>query len=261
MKKIIFLFCFFMFVLYADAQNAQYKVTYWSRLKVGNATGRNGKNTLYFDNTSGLFVFSDYPKKEKWQQNGNDFDVTPGDVEGLPIYTNLKDKYLYFKSDQVIKGVFPILKENLPAISWKISGESKKIEKFNCIKAEGSFAGRVYDVWFSPEIPVGLGPHKLGGLPGLILEAKSRDGFVIFEFKSYESPSPEAVKLEKPSGGKEMTLNELKELSIKNLLEAEALSTEDAQTTLTPPPPNWDIEFDKYPFIADYKRARSATKK
>ena len=39
------------------------------------------------------------------------------------------------------------------------------------------FRGREWKVWFSEEIPLSLGPWKLGGLPGLIL-AVHCDNFV-----------------------------------------------------------------------------------
>ena len=39
------------------------------------------------------------------------------------------------------------------------------------------FRGRDWKVWFSEEIPLPLGPWKLGGLPGLILAAHC-DGFL-----------------------------------------------------------------------------------
>ena len=115
-------------------------------------------------------------------------------------------------------------------------------------------------MWFAPAIPVGLGPHKLGGLPGLILEARSKDGFVVFDFRSYETLATKSVALQKPSKGKEMTWEELKKLTICSLLEAEAMSSEDSQTTLNAVPTNWDIEYNKYPFIADYKRERLSKK-
>ena len=34
------------------------------------------------------------------------------------------------------------------------------------------FSGREWNVWFTEEIPVSLGPWKLNGLPGIILQAE-----------------------------------------------------------------------------------------
>lgn len=60
--------------------------------------------------------------------------------------------------------------------SWEISDSTKNILGYDCVKATTAFHGRKWDAWFSPDIPVSNGPWKLGGLPGLILEASSDDG-------------------------------------------------------------------------------------
>lgn len=59
---------------------------------------------------------------------------------------------------------------------WEISDSTKVILGYECIKAYTDFHGRKWEAWFSPEIPVQNGPWKLGGLPGLILEASADGG-------------------------------------------------------------------------------------
>ena len=49
-----------------------------------------------------------------------------------------------------------------------------------CNLATTKFRGREWKVWFTEEIPVSLGPWKLGGLPGLILKADADDDFIKF---------------------------------------------------------------------------------
>lgn len=60
--------------------------------------------------------------------------------------------------------------------SWEISDSTKNILGYECVRATTAYHGRQWTVWFSPEIPVPTGPWKLGGLPGLILEASTDDG-------------------------------------------------------------------------------------
>lgn len=54
---------------------------------------------------------------------------------------------------------------------WEITDETKKVLGYECFKATSDYRGRKWTAWFAPEIPVGEGPWKLCGLPGLILEA------------------------------------------------------------------------------------------
>ena len=59
---------------------------------------------------------------------------------------------------------------------WEISDSTKNVIGYECVKASVDFHGRKWVAWFSPEIPISNGPWKLGGLPGLILEASTADG-------------------------------------------------------------------------------------
>lgn len=54
---------------------------------------------------------------------------------------------------------------------WEISDSVKNVLGYECILATCEYHGRIWNAWFSPEIPIQEGPWKLYGLPGLILEA------------------------------------------------------------------------------------------
>ena len=68
-------------------------------------------------------------------------------------------------------------------ITWKILPDKQKIGEFHTQKAEATFAGRKWIVWFTTEIPFQDGPYKLRGLPGLIVKAESADKTHIMELK------------------------------------------------------------------------------
>ncbi|MFD0931553.1 GLPGLI family protein [Psychroflexus salinarum] len=58
---------------------------------------------------------------------------------------------------------------------WKITDEVDNIGNYQVIKAMTHFRGRTFIAWFAPSIPIGFGPWKLYGLPGLILRMYDED--------------------------------------------------------------------------------------
>jgi GLPGLI family protein len=75
-----------------------------------------------------------------------------------------------------------LIEEELPSINWTVMQETKDIGGLSCQKATAAFRGRNYTAWFSAQLPYSNGPWKLGGLPGLIVEAadENKPGCVPF---------------------------------------------------------------------------------
>lgn len=64
-----------------------------------------------------------------------------------------------------------LYKETEPEIEWTILAENTDtILGYVCGKATCTFRGRTYVAWYAPDIPIGDGPWKFHGLPGLILK-------------------------------------------------------------------------------------------
>jgi len=63
-----------------------------------------------------------------------------------------------------------IFKSRLKKFNWTIKEETKTIHNYNCRRATTFFGGRVWEAWFTNQIPISDGPYKFFGLPGLILE-------------------------------------------------------------------------------------------
>lgn len=80
-----------------------------------------------------------------------------------------------------------IMEESIPVIKWEVLPETKDIKGYPCQKASCSFRGRNYEAWFCAQLPYSNGPWKLGGLPGLILEAYDLKKEVMFSFVSFEN--------------------------------------------------------------------------
>jgi len=76
--------------------------------------------------------------------------------------------------DVLVPGTFTY-SENM-AHEWTFGNGEKEICGYPCKEAKTSYGGREWTVWFAPSIPSNAGPWKLGGLPGLIMEAQDAEG-------------------------------------------------------------------------------------
>ncbi len=98
--------------------------------------------------------------------------------------------------------------EETGLIEWKFEDGIKKIGSFSAHKATAYFRGRKYEAWFTPEIPIGLGPWKFHGLPGIILEIKDEELGVQFLFSSIQIPFENKDSIKLPVEGDLISLNE-----------------------------------------------------
>jgi GLPGLI family protein len=102
---------------------------------------------------------------------------------------------LYFLTLPSITGKMFGVEEPLPAIDWTITADTKEIGGMNCQKATGRFKGRDYEAWFTSQLPYSNGPWKLGGLPGLIVEAYDAKKEVVFKMTAFESGGQTTVAM------------------------------------------------------------------
>lgn len=106
--------------------------------------------------------FNDRPKKDGYWyvvKNAGKGQMTTYDVNGIEKYR---------------------IEEAIPEFDWRISDETRNILGYECQKATTDYHGREWIVWFTPEVPIMNGPWKLGGLPGVILEAADSTGMYGF---------------------------------------------------------------------------------
>lgn len=101
------------------------------------------------------------------------------DKKNVSYYIEKNDNDLFYMGYKTPK-IKRITIDNFSPIKWQILNESKNILDYKCKKAVGEFRGRKYIAWFTTDISASYGPWKLGGLPGLILEAEDDKG--IFKF-------------------------------------------------------------------------------
>jgi GLPGLI family protein len=78
---------------------------------------------------------------------------------------------------------FYVVEDTMTKINWTITNEFKVIDDYTCYLAHTKFKCREYYAWFSPELPYNMGPWKLNGLPGLIIEAYDKDKIRHYQLK------------------------------------------------------------------------------
>ena len=178
MKKNILFLLFTVSLTYGQSQNGVVTYSFF-------ANGAKNETKLSFNNNESVFtIINDKLNKKKVEVSTDEekskidlffnFDTnTPNSLGMLTDITNnciIDHKFLPI---DLTAAKFDTLfvKDTAQIISWELLNETKNITSFKCQKARGNFRGRTYTVWFTNDIPVSMGPWKLNGLPGLILEA------------------------------------------------------------------------------------------
>ena len=136
------------------------------------------------------------PKESFVPDDAHDNRFTP-DTAHL-VFTNHAEGTM-LSSEFGLDGRSFFVSDSLYPMTWEITEETKKLDSLTCIKATCIFRGRNYIAWFAPDIPVPLGPWKMGGLPGLIVDLYDADENLVIQLSSLSPDSsplsiPEKVK-------------------------------------------------------------------
>ena len=89
-------------------------------------------------------------------------------------------------SEYDILGAQFFVKDSLHNLAWTlVDNISEDILGYNCKKAETTFHGRDYEVFYTKEIPISNGPWKFGGLPGMILKVVAKSDGETYKMECY----------------------------------------------------------------------------
>jgi len=77
--------------------------------------------------------------------------------------------------------------EKAPLFNWKIAPTRRAVAGYDCQQSFTAFEGRMFEVWFTRDVPVSEGPYKFYGLPGLIVKVRDTHDNYVFELFSIES--------------------------------------------------------------------------
>lgn len=86
--------------------------------------------------------------------------------------------------------------EDFPPFEWTLTEDTLTVCDYPCVKATCSYGGRNWTAWFTEEIPVGFGPWKFSGLPGLIMKVSDDEGVHTFTATALRKSDGEIVKLQ-----------------------------------------------------------------
>lgn len=170
-----------------EVYSIQYDCFYILNTKhLENGSKKNPLMTLEVSEDSSLFYCKDYVNMWNTRDSLLKLNYSAHEIIGIEQSSYRKHKsseflfYDYKKQsftnyENIIKLIKTTTKVVLP--KWEMSNEQKVILGYTCQKAKTFYLGRHWEAWFTTEIPMSEGPWKLKGLPGLILEAKDKDGF------------------------------------------------------------------------------------
>lgn len=114
------------------------------------------------------------------------------------IYTDKQVKSIICHTLLPYSNVLYEYHEIIPLIDWQMSDDCQTILGYTCMSAMCSFRGRSWKVWYTVDIPA-AGFWKFDGLPGMILQAESKDGEFLFKAINIDQPNDMITKCEMPT--------------------------------------------------------------
>lgn len=161
---------------------------------------------LSFNNTESVFKIVEY-----LEGDNDNLEFSMIFLGGSKVYYyNTSTKENIYQTESY--GEFFIITDHTN-YEWTLTKESKKIENYTCYKATtikeiknsaGIFKRKVV-AWYTPQIPLQIGPAGYNGLPGLILELQEKDNLYVARKININTLE---TKIKKPTKGKKITYQE-----------------------------------------------------
>lgn len=202
---------------------------------------------LNFNKVESVFKVEEQLEAPGQNQRGGRFGaIMSGAIDGVK-YKNIQTRKS--TSEHELFGKLFLIKDDLPQLDWKMTGETKQIGNYTCFKATAIKTWKNFDLsslrrppnpddsnadkseeveeketiekevvaWYTMQIPVNQGPSEYWGLPGLILEV-STDKTTILCSKIVLNPEKKFI-IKEPSKGKEVTKAEYVDIATKKYTE------------------------------------------
>ncbi|MBK9223271.1 MAG: GLPGLI family protein [Saprospiraceae bacterium] len=219
-NKILFLIFCLPFIL--KSQQSSGEIKYEERIKIiidlpeGNESlkktlppSQTILKTLLF--TSNESYYRDDAKNEDLdithEENGMDMQIVMKNPENN-IYTN-QEKNLLIQSTEFFGKQF-LVTGDLSTKKWKLTDDQKMILGYPCQKA--ILMDTTLDVvaWFTPQIPIHIGPNGFTNLPGVILRIEFDKDSRTITATQLNFRNLKENEIIKPTKGKKLTAQEFK---------------------------------------------------
>ena len=167
---------------------------------------------LQFDQSQFCFSHKPLPKYTEEQKTNA---LSRSKVNGFYFTSKNSTTIDYYINDSSFG---PIVIEYDSKIDWQLTNETKIIAGYTCYKATATLLdynllknpNSEISAWYCPEIPVSIGPKRLSGLPGLILE--TTEGGVTLSAYKISLNSKETITCTIPFNAKRITHEGYKKL-------------------------------------------------
>lgn len=152
---------------------------------------------LFYQDNKSVFVIYDKELKQandtatSTSSDGSNhtlIKVNVSDGKDLVTYKDLTTSVMISR-ELLLNGKKYIVNDSVPRLAWTLKNEKKRIGPYDCQKATTTFRCADYIVWFTTAVPLSIGPWKLGGLPGLIVEATNTTSNFRYVLLTAEYPS------------------------------------------------------------------------
>lgn len=189
-----------------DNLRSEYKDSSNLQVKIVNKLVADTKSDL--SDTEFLLMFKDsvasYSLVDKMDLNDNSLNISKISAKASGNFFFDMNKKIVINSFEYKGKKFNVI-DSLSDFEWKITKQNKVIGGYNCFKALGkqksyfSSNNKTFifpiEAWFSPEIPIPVGPNGKGGLPGIIMVLKLKtDTYYLSNIKFGKSDK----KIKKP---------------------------------------------------------------
>lgn len=164
------------------------------------------KMQLNIRGSESLFKAAEQPNEESENSDAN------GNTVRMVFRAPQNETYRNYETQKSVElrelaGQKFLIEDTLRRMPWKLTGETKKVQGYDCMKATMTNKANNQPIvaWFTEAIPLPSGPAGFGGLPGLILEVDVNDSEILYTMSKIEFKKLTGNDLKTPSGGKKIT--------------------------------------------------------